>query len=458
MRLRTKIILICCVSIFLSSIICNVVVYHLVKKSAVDAAEGQGIRNAYAAFTDIRDRIERVGADRTTDQVMRYIVKYEKDELIVCFGTNRKDGGDIFNSTVFDREDFEGLDFDQVSGDGVGVAGLTWEDRHFLIYGPFFMMDYSIYKLDDITYVWERMGMFGAGLVVLSMVVAVVVTAVIFFMLNKVLQPLQKLNEGAKQIAQGRYDERIVVVRNDEIGELGVNFNKMADAVRSQIIKLKEAQERRTLFMGNLTHELKTPMTAISGYARTLLTAKLSDGDKEEALSYIYSESCRLERLSQKMMNLLMLEGDDGISFATVPADVLFQNAEEACRQNLAEDGIVLEGHGNGHSFHVDADLFTEVLINLIDNARKASEKGDRIILSATGDSIRVRDFGRGIPDDAKEKILEPFYMIDKSRSRKNGGAGLGLAIAALILKRHGCEMRIESKIGEGTLIILQFV
>ena len=106
----------------------------------------------------------------------------------------------------------------------------------------------------------------------------------------------------------------------------------------------------------------------------------------------------------------------------------------------------------------MDEDLFTEVLINLIDNARKASSAGDRIILSAKGNEIEVRDFGQGIPEEEQDKILEPFYMIDKSRSRKSGGAGLGLAITALILKRHNCRMQIESMVGEGTRMKLQFV
>ena len=105
-----------------------------------------------------------------------------------------------------------------------------------------------------------------------------------------------------------------------------------------------------------------------------------------------------------------------------------------------------------------DADLFTEVLINLIDNARKASKRGDRILLSAGERVIEVQDFGTGIPEDELGRILEPFYMIDKSRSRKSGGAGLGLAITALILKRHNCTIRMESELGQGTRVILQFV
>ena len=246
--------------------------------------------------------------------------------------------------------------------------------------------------------------------------------------------------------------------KNDEIGELSNNFNQMAEAVQSRVQRLKETEQKRTLFMGNLTHELKTPMTAISGYAKTLLMVKLPEEDREEALSYIYGESCRLERLSQKMMNLLLLEENDPIQRVEVSAEVLFHNVEEACRRSLEEDGISLECHPNGAVFLADIDLMTEVLINLVDNARKASSWGSCIILSARENVIKVQDFGRGIPEEEQDKILEPFYRIDKSRSRQNGGAGLGLAITALILKRHNATIQIESRVGEGTCMILQFV
>ncbi|MDE6231753.1 MAG: sensor histidine kinase, partial [Lachnospiraceae bacterium] len=103
-------------------------------------------------------------------------------------------------------------------------------------------------------------------------------------------------------------------------------------------------------------------------------------------------------------------------------------------------------------------DLMTDVIINLIDNGVKASNKGGRIILRSYGNCIEVQDFGRGIPKEEQEKILEPFYMVDKSRSRKSGGAGLGLALAALIAKRHNILLKIDSEQGQGTRMILQFV
>ncbi len=460
MRLRTKILLICCIGILCSSIFSSVLVYQRVKSSALDVAEGESLKNAMVQFQALQDKMRVLDNSVGTldEKVLEYVFKQQGDDMLVCFYTDKNE--EVFNNTVFSQADFETLQYESISNMNIQVAKMQWEGRHLLVYVQLGIVHgCSTYKLEDITYVWERMRILGIGLILLTCIVTGVVCLMIFLVLKKVLKPLQNLNAGAKQIARGNYDERIAVHRKDEIGELSENFNQMADAVQLQIEKLEEAQWKRTLFMGNLTHELKTPMTAISGYAKTLLTVKLPEEDKEEALSYIYEESCRLERLSRKMMNLLMLEKDDDqINLVEVSANVLFHNAKEACSRSLEEDGIDLECRENGETFLVDADLFTEVLINLIDNGRKASSRGDKIVLSATEQVIEVRDFGKGIPEEEKEKILEPFYMIDKSRSRKSGGAGLGLAITAMILKRHNCEIEIESEVGKGTRMILQFV
>lgn len=459
MRLKTKIILICCISILASSIFSNISIYNSLKRSSLDAAEGQSYENASTTFYNLEKKMDLVQEKGTklNKSVLEYIIKQQNDDLLVCY-LDRKKEAEVFNATVLERSDFENLTYREIAGSSLDVAELSWEGRHFLVYRQSKYSRWITYKLEDISYVWERMGMLGVKLAVLIFVVTIIVCLLLFAVLSRVLRPLQELNDSAKQIAKGRYDERIAVGRQDEIGELSENFNLMAEAVEHRTKSMEETERKKTLFMGNLTHELKTPMTAISGYARTLLTVKLSEEDREEALSYIYEESCRLERLSRKMMDLLLLEENEQIHLEEVQAGILFRKAEEACSNSLAEEGIRLECCGGNETFMVDTDLFTEVIINLIDNARKASSEGDRIILSASEGMIEVRDFGKGIPEEEKDKILEPFYMIDKSRSRKSGGAGLGLAITAMILERHSCRIEIESKVGEGTRMILHFV
>lgn len=266
------------------------------------------------------------------------------------------------------------------------------------------------------------------------------------------------MNETTKRLAEGNYDQRVVVRRKDEIGQLEESFNKMAEAVETSTRNLEESERRKTLFMGNLTHELKTPMTAISGYAQTLLSTKISRENQEAALLYIYEECGRLERLSKKMMKLLELDQDESLFFVDTPVSCLFEAAAKSCEVILTEKQMTLECIEHGEHFLVEPDLMTDVLINLIDNGVKASDTGGKIILRAYDDRIEVQDFGQGIPTEEQEKIMEPFYMVDKSRSHKSGGAGLGLALTAMIAKRHNISIRIDSKEGEGTRMILQFV
>ena len=180
--------------------------------------------------------------------------------------------------------------------------------------------------------------------------------------------------------------------------------------------------------------------------------------DREEALIYINSECKRLEKLSSKMVKLLSVDNESEVKLSEVKAKDLFDITGKAVGAKLKESDISLVIEESGETYMADFDLMVEVLINLVDNAIKASDKGGRIILRASTNKIEVEDFGKGIPADEIEKILEPFYMVDKSRSRKSGGAGLGLALVATILKKHSCTLDIESEVNKGTKMILQFV
>ena len=232
----------------------------------------------------------------------------------------------------------------------------------------------------------------------------------------------------------------------------------MAEKIKLREEELSESEHRKTLLMANLSHELRTPMTSMSGYAELLLNARLSDEDRETALMYMQSECGRLSRLSGKMMKLLSLDQDQELVLKEVTAAKLFANACRICDSIAEAKKIRLVCRENGESFMVEEDLMTEVLVNLIDNAIKASPEGAEIFITAKDKSISVTDSGRGIPEEELHKILEPFYMVDKSRSRKSGGAGLGLAIVKLILERHNATLDIDSALGEGTSMNLQFV
>ena len=219
---------------------------------------------------------------------------------------------------------------------------------------------------------------------------------------------------------------------------------------------LQAVNETQRQLIGSMSHELKTPLTAIQGYSETLLAVKLSKEQEDKALHYIHKESARLSRLSEKMMELTELyDPDCNIVMEDVLVEDLFLAVANSVRHSLKEKEIVLEREGEffGKKKRMDADLMTSFLINLINNAKMASETGSRIFLGADAKSLWVRDTGCGIAPDELEKVKKAFYRVDQSRSRKSGNMGLGLALCDQIAAAHGGQMKMESKVKAGTKV-----
>lgn len=460
MKLITKIIVICSLAVLGASVTVSAIIWGMIFQSRLEEAYAQAQQDTLLVFTRLEKGINEARYSSADKVHLEYLLKKENDPYNLCFQEGmRGETVEIYNRTVFQREFFTSLEYTALENLGVlSWAELDWEGRHYLIFAGTLSQDTEFYHLADITYVEEEMIRMAALLLLLTGAVLLCTMLFLYLVLKRVLRPLKDLSEGACQIAEGQYDQRITVTGRDEIGQLSENFNKMAAAVEYRTHRLEESEHKKTLFMGNLTHELKTPMTSISGYAQTLLHVKVSEEDRVEALKYIYQECGRLERLSQKMMRLLELDQETELPLAELPVKEVFSQAARSCQELLKRKGMTLVCQEHGESFWMDPDLMTDAVINLIDNAAKASEGGRQIILRAGADYIEVEDFGKGIPKEEQDKILEPFYMVDKSRSRKHGGAGLGLALTALIARIHHCRVEIESEEGKGTVIRLQFV
>ena len=205
-----------------------------------------------------------------------------------------------------------------------------------------------------------------------------------------------------------------------------------------------------------MSHELKTPLTAIKGYSETLLSVKLSQEQEEKALEYINRESGRLSRLSEKMMELTRLyEPECRIALKKVSVETLFATVKESVSHRLQEKNMILqmEGEFQDRNKMLDSDLMTSFLINLVNNSIMASEPESTIYLGADEHSLWVRDEGCGIPSEEMDKVRKAFYRVDKSRSRKSGNMGLGLALCEQIAAVHHGIMVIESEVGTGTKI-----
>lgn len=273
--------------------------------------------------------------------------------------------------------------------------------------------------------------------------------------IRKLFRPLQELKKVSGDFRKGEYGGRIPVCGRDEIGEISQSFNQMAEQVEQHIRELGEENQKQNRLLGSLAHELKTPMTAIQGYAETLQRVKLSPEKQEKALAYIEQECKRLSRLSGKMLELTMLSGEPGdIERKRIRAGELLEEVRKRTACRLKEKELSLEINiREALLLWGDEDLLLSFFSNLVENACRASQRGGIIEITGNDRGIFVKDCGCGISREEIEKITEPFYMVDKSRSRKEGGAGLGLALCSQIARMHRGKLQISSSPEQGTCI-----
>ncbi len=277
-----------------------------------------------------------------------------------------------------------------------------------------------------------------------------------WLMATLLTRPLAKLGRASRKLAAGDLTSRADVKSGDELETLAHEFNAMADELETSMGKMRDFVDRQTAFMGSFAHELKTPMTSIIGYSDLLRRSTLTEEEAREAANYIFSESRRLEALSLKLQDLILLKKED---FELTPAEpkALLSGVVRVMRPVLTRAGVTLRYRAGEGRCLLEPDLVKSLLINLVDNARKAMDNGGAIFILAElteeGCRFSVTDNGRGIPEADLARITEAFYRVDKSRSRAQGGVGLGLALCDEIARLHHGSLTIRSVLGRGTVI-----
>lgn len=295
----------------------------------------------------------------------------------------------------------------------------------------------------------------------LLLIIVLVICSVFMYILSTLLtKPLEKLQQVSESFGQGDYQARASVNSTDEVGQLANTYNVMADSVEEHMEELQNMVTRQEQFVADFTHELKTPMTSIIGYADTLRSRELTREQQVMAASYIFSEGQRLEAMSMKLFDFIYTK-QHSITPKKLNVRKLMEEVRASVSPLVTAKDITLTTKDLNCYIYGDLDLLKSAFINLVDNARKASEAGKEIIFSCqqTDDTVTlsVKDFGVGIPEEHLNKICDAFYMVDKSRSRRDGGAGLGLSLAALIFDAHNASMKVESEVGKGTEFKITF-
>jgi signal transduction histidine kinase len=310
----------------------------------------------------------------------------------------------------------------------------------------------SLETLKDITNVFdERENGFSVYRQV-CMVVLLCEGLIIFLLSRWLTRPVRLLSDATRNMARGNYAHRARKISNDELGDLTVDFNEMAVALEKNVEQLQESARVQEEFVGAFAHELKTPLTAIIGYADMLRSQKMDEETQLLSADYIFREGRRLEKLAFSLLDIIVLKRAEKPS-GVFQVRLIFQYLKDTFPKSTYhlslnyDEGMVIG----------DLPLIKTLMINLIDNAVKATESPAKI--EVLGEKkvekyvFTVRDRGRGISPEHLDKITEAFYMVDKSRSRSRHGAGLGLTLCAEIARLHDSRLMIESAVGSGTSV-----
>ncbi|MBR3423492.1 MAG: HAMP domain-containing histidine kinase, partial [Clostridia bacterium] len=262
------------------------------------------------------------------------------------------------------------------------------------------------------------------------------------------VSPIREMSRAAKEYASGRFDARVTVKGNDEIAELGTAFNNMAASLSSN-------EEMRRLFLANVSHDLRTPMTTISGFIDGMLDGAIPEDQRDYYLGVVASETRRLSRLVSSLLSITQIQAGER-KFVKKPFDVC-----ETCREiiisseqriNERDLSVSLDCKSDNMYVLADKDAVHQIIYNLVDNAIKYSTKGTEFVISIKEEDNKIQvsvfNYGEGISEDDLPHVFERFYKTDKSRGLDKSGSGLGLYIAKTICEAHGERIYAESKHG----------
>ena len=283
-------------------------------------------------------------------------------------------------------------------------------------------------------------------LVMVAIVVMIIAVPVSLFMTMRTTKPIKEMTSTVDRFARGDYSARVDIPFDDELGQLADSFNLMADTLERQ-------EKQRSEFIANVSHELKTPMTTIAGFADGILDGTIPREKENEYLAVISNETHRLSRLVRSMLDVSSLSAKD----PDVIRSQSFDLTDVICQTLLSLESRILD-----RSLDVDADLpeepiwalgdrdaITQVVYNLLDNAAKFADPGSviRISLWKRNDRayVSIADHGPTIPEEELPLIFDRFHKSDKSRSMDRNGVGLGLYLVKTILDNHHEDIAVTS-------------
>ncbi|ELC8387100.1 HAMP domain-containing histidine kinase [Clostridium perfringens] len=305
-------------------------------------------------------------------------------------------------------------------------------------YGPIFYMQNELVFLDIVNKI-----ILGIG------VLLILASTIMGFIISRsITRPINKLMTKAKYISKGEYDKKIEI--NTDILEI----NDLINSINNLSQSIKEQENIRKRLTGDISHELKTPLTNIQSHLEAMIDGiwepteerLLSVKEEAERLSSLVSDMQKLNKYDESSIKLKK----DNVNISDIICFVIFQFSNLAKSRN-----IKIEYEKKNINLYCDKDKITQALVNILSNAIRYSNEGSTIFIEERLKDnkviISIEDQGIGISEEDLKYVFERFYRADKSRTRATGGTGIGLTIVKSIVSSHGGEVKLESKLGEGS-------
>ena len=285
----------------------------------------------------------------------------------------------------------------------------------------------------------------------------------LYFILKKLSTPLDDLRKTTEIIEAGDFSVSAEEKGSDEFTLLARSFNAMIRKINQQMTMLEQdarekmlEAERKQMLVDNMAHELRTPLTSIHGYAEYIEKANTTEERRLIAAKYIISESERLQKISEILLDGAFIRETE-IEMSDIGLSVLLLDIAKKLQMKAEHAHVAILCDTTNLVIKGNETLLSMLLYNLIENAIKACSVGGEVRITCRGNQVVIKDNGKGMTEEQLLHITEPFYRTDKSRSRAEGGAGLGLALCKQIVVKHNAEMHFESTLGKGTKVIINF-
>lgn len=309
---------------------------------------------------------------------------------------------------------------------------------------------HALFIRQDNATLFSEMHFLIVGVIIIS---GIIILGTMIFLARQLVQPLKQLQKATEQIAQENYDILLTIERDDELGMLATQFQKMAK-------RLAENDQTKKDFINNVSHDFQSPLLNIQGYANVLKDGENTEEERVQYLEIIEQETKRLSALTKQLLLLSSLDQK------SLPIDKKYFELDQQLKERLFSKRWKLEDKQleliyelEPVEIYADQHLLEQVWDNLLSNAIRYSEGGSKIAVTCSKKEgfvqVVIQDNGIGIPKEALEKVKERFYRVDPSRSSQS--SGLGLAIVTEIVKRHDGEFVIESELGKGTKVTVRF-